>query len=271
MIVIKMSAGLGNQLFQYALYRELLWRGKDVKVELTWFLNTNCDCYYPFQLEKLGFSVDEDQENVVDGKAYFFHLMYVKCAFRELGYHYYPDIFNLDNSYLYGYWINPRFFVHVADDLKNEVAFPESVGDIKRWEDEIRSCESVSIHVRKNDFDYEFFDMYADKDYYLRAITYIKDKVKSPVFYVFSNNIPYARELLGKAGSVRFVDANDRYNGIGDMKLISLCRHNILSPSTFGWWGAFFNKNEHPIVICPKMWYENVPTEEVKLDDWIIL
>ncbi len=271
MIIIKMSAGLGNQLFQYALYRELLFRGKETKVELTWFLNTADMCYYPYQLDRLGFKAEEDKDNIIDGKAHYFDLMYVKCAFGELGYRYYPDIFNLENSYVYGYWINPKYFVHVADDLKAEVRFPDSGDDMQKWEDEIGNCNAVSIHVRKNDYDYEFFDKYADSNYYLRAMDYVRKKTDNPVFFIFSNNIPYTRELFKDHADIRFVDINDRNNGIGDMKLISLCSHNILSPSTFGWWAAFFNKNKDKMVICPEMWYESVPSKELILKDWIIL
>ena len=33
MIIIQLKGGLGNQMFQYALYRELKSRGKEVKID----------------------------------------------------------------------------------------------------------------------------------------------------------------------------------------------------------------------------------------------
>ena len=33
MVIIQLKGGLGNQMFQYALYRELKHRGKEVKID----------------------------------------------------------------------------------------------------------------------------------------------------------------------------------------------------------------------------------------------
>ena len=37
MVIVKMSGGLGNQMFQYALYRKIQQTGKDVKLDLSSF------------------------------------------------------------------------------------------------------------------------------------------------------------------------------------------------------------------------------------------
>ena len=37
MIIVEVTGGLGNQMFQYALYRKLQLSGKDVKLDLAFY------------------------------------------------------------------------------------------------------------------------------------------------------------------------------------------------------------------------------------------
>ena len=46
---------------------------------------------------------------------------------------------------------------------------------------------------------------------------------------------------------------------------ISLCNHNIMSNSSFSWWGSYLNKNKDKRIFVPSLWFG--PKGEKNFDD----
>jgi Glycosyl transferase family 11 len=121
---------------------------------------------------------------------------------------------------------------------------------------QIQTAENpVSLHVRRGDYKFnkggqELLPI----EYYARAMQVIREKVTNPAFFVFSDDIPYAREALPHAERMVFVDHNDETNGHEDLRLMSSCRHNIIANSTLSWWGAWLNPAPTRLVCAPKVW-----------------
>ena len=59
------------------------------------------------------------------------------------------------------------------------------------------------------------------------------------------------------------IENNTEYTGYLDMFLMSRCRHNIISNSSFSWWAAFINANPDKLVTAPSRWVNGVPSEDV--------
>ncbi len=56
-----------------------------------------------------------------------------------------------------------------------------------------------------------------------------------------------------------------------DMYLMSICKHNIIPNSTFGWWGAWLNRNPNKIVIAPRQWRKRWKATDWCPPEWILL
>jgi len=140
---------------------------------------------------------------------------------------------------------------------------------------QIKNKNSVAIHVRRGDYisnpivNQQFGICSAE--YYENAIRDILLKVEMPEFFVFSDDISWCKDNLNvKDINIQYITGFKDYE---DLILISQCKHQIISNSTFGWWGAWLNQNPFKIVIAPKIWYIDptldtsmlIPTEWIRL------
>jgi len=97
-------------------------------------------------------------------------------------------------------------------------------------------------------------------------------KVDNPTYYIFSDDIEWCKKNILIATKHFFVEQN-KDTSFENMELMSLCKHNIISNSTYDWWGAMLNKTKQKIVISPKLWMpddvkirENlIPNEWIKI------
>lgn len=124
---------------------------------------------------------------------------------------------------------------------------------------ELLNCESVAIHARRGDM-LNVSGKYYRSGYFNRAVKLIKSRIQKPVFYFFCDpgSIEWCKQNLRIFGldlsrdSINFVDWNSGETSYCDMQLMSTCKHNIITNSSFGWWGAYLNLNPGKITISPE-------------------
>jgi hypothetical protein len=91
--------------------------------------------------------------------------------------------------------------------------------------------------------------------YYDDAVRYIAERVENPTFYIFSDDIAWCRENIKFAFPVEYMERNtEGFKASGHLQLMSLCKSNIITNSTFSWWGSWLNTNPGKIVVAPKTW-----------------
>jgi hypothetical protein len=108
-------------------------------------------------------------------------------------------------------------------------------------------------------------------EYYSSGIQYVLSRVPNATFYVFSDDIEWARANMQIPAPTIFIDHNKGKNSWEDMRLMSLCKHHIIANSSFSWWGAWLNPSPEKIVIAPSRWFADpaIPADDIIPANWI--
>ena len=180
---------------------------------------------------------------------------------HDKGYEFKPEIFNQKKTiYLQGNWLSEKYFVDIAEDVRKAFIFTKVDERNKKVFDLINNEEnSVSIHIRRGDYLKSSVHLNIDYRQYLGvAIKLITQKVGSCRYFIFSDDIEFSKSFLPGLISnedLFFIDYNSGVDSFRDMQLMSKCKHNIITNSTFSWWAAWLNDNSDKIIISPKDWF----------------
>lgn len=147
----------------------------------------------------------------------------------------------------------------IEDEVRKAFVFPE-IKDTQNRDalEYIKSHNAVAIHARRGDmlgYNYAFYVT----GYFKRAVKYIREHTDNPIFYIFCDpgSVEWAKhnaDVLGldfKTDEIHFVDWNKSTDSYRDIQLMSACKHQVITNSTFGWWGAWFNTNPNKITCSP--------------------
>lgn len=142
-------------------------------------------------------------------------------------------------------------------DLQKIFRFPEfNEPENLKLKELIQGSNSVSLHVRRGDFTAN--NVCYKYGYFKRAVRLIKKHVENPVFFVFSDpdSCEWCKENLSEfaldvSDRIYYVNHNKGAESFRDMQLMSLCKHNVITKSSFGWWGALLNANPNKITCAP--------------------
>jgi len=102
----------------------------------------------------------------------------------------------------------------------------------------------------------------------------MNSKINNPHYFIFSDDLSWARENVKITAPVTFVDFKDNSKDTVELNLMSKCYHNIIANSSFSWWGAFLNTNPGKIVIAPANWVvdkEKNKKIQLQFPSWIKL
>lgn len=256
MIVTKLQGGLGNQLFQWAVSKRLSVKyNTDYYFDLSYFNTLSSSglvSKWNLEVEKLNLSFKTFQIKKINLKSIIdnFH---------------YQEINN--NSFLDGYWQSEKYFIEIEKLIREDLKIEKYLKNYIINKYPILNENTVSLHVRRGDYlNLQDYHPTQTVDYYNNAYDFINDLNIGVV--VVSNDINWCKENI-KFDNITYIEGE---TNIVDLRIMSLCKHNIIANSSFSWWGAWLNNNKTKKVISPKKWFGsavNLYDGDIVPEKWI--
>lgn len=261
MVIVCIREGFGNQLFTYACGYAL---SRERKMGLV-LDTTLLDCGNFRKLELLKTNIKYDRRLSYGRREDLFSravwnkvkqkkaigLRTVICREKK-PWSYSPECFAAkENVYLYGFWQSYHYFEKYEDDLKKMIVPNyEMASCVSEMIQKVKSEESVAIHIRRGD--YVQIGCTLPLIYYKEAIYKMKEELPEAKFYVFSDDIKFAKDNIGDylENSIFWQDDSNE-SSLNDFFLMSACRHQIVANSTYSWWAAYLNSNKNKKVYAP--------------------
>jgi len=286
MNIIRLSGGIGNQLFQIAFAYAHINVGNKVKIDTSYFENkgdnTKIFKLIDFNLEIA--NTEEVQKFSIPKTTNSFSKIIIKLRmviglrilslFSPKPIYFHQGRLNLYKNYwpmirdVYfdGTFINRLLVENVLEQIKLAFKSYRLSEESRKIQNNINSFNSVSVHFRQGDYidaaKQGFFIL--DQDYYKKAKLEIETRVSNPYFFIFSSyKFENLIDIFGT--NCIFINVTSDSKDLEEMILMSSCNHNIIANSTFSLWASYLNNNENKMVIGPDKWMRQHYSKTTKI------
>lgn len=290
MNVVKISDGLGNQMFQYAFARKMqLDTRRDVWLDVRFINNEDAvvrkeenhyqmrrNDFRQYGLDKFQIQLPIADEHVLKYWWYlledgFFQNRIYAMAKKGLWFWKYCDedfskisMGSFLPMYYKGYFFNLKYYDDIKKILQREFVLKDKIHLPFELKEILKNNNTVSLHVRRGDFLRLNRDI-SQKGYYSKALDIMSQKTGLLTILVFSDDIEWVKNNIKIEQKVIYV-SDMGFHDYEELAIMKHCRHNIIANSTFSYWAAYLNANPNKIVICPKHWKtEIIPKEWISL------
>ena len=167
-----------------------------------------------------------------------------------------------NNLYVQGNFENYKYFNEYKSDL-NKIFIPKT--DVVQMTSplisKMKNTNSISLHIRRNRFSDQLnlrtvenikkSEIFSENiiEYINKSVHLINSKVSNPEYFIWTNDHNNIENLINKIDIKNYsLVKNDPIN---DFNLFRYCKHFIVGPSSFHWWGAWLNDNPNKICTRP--------------------
>ena len=234
MIGIRLTGGIGEQLFQYATARALSLR-----------LKTNL-CYDLSKLEKNPNWL-EKFETIPQPQLKNIQLQLAIEAEDRFN----SKVLSLDDNVLLdGKFQFEKYFEDQQEYIRTELVIKDPISEeCLNWDSKIRQEKfSVSIHVSKSSMD-------SLKKYYEYCVDFLKSNFSNLTLYIFSDDVSRCVQTFRFNAPTFFIDMHE--NEHEEIYLASLCRYHIISDEIKSFWHAWLDRRKSSLVFVPEKYLES--------------
>lgn len=260
--VVRISEGLGNQLFQYAFaYSYARRTGQNIMID-PFFWGTSLRDYElgRFQIKYterfvsplldylLGFGprnarrYKERYRNRKIKKYYQF--MPEKQIMK-----YDAGVYQIkEPAYFQGFWQSPCYFNEFYEEIRTQFTLKDPLSSIARkYARQMMESNSVSLHIRRTDYVREVDQVCLKEDFYRKALEEMEKVIGKFQLFLFTDEKDFVRKHFNLCEYVMVEGVTD----IEEFVLMQKCRNHIVANSSFSWWGAYLADHKGGVVFAP--------------------
>ena len=266
MIVIELVGGLCNQLYGF-LNTYLL--AKKYNQELKIFYNFKCSsCLNQYlldliripDLEKISYVIYNQQEKErLDEERKKYICLGGAHAKEEKVFKFMATIQELESClneeedfWIRGFWTSDNQLLQDNIIEINSMLQPCFNSNLYNcFMNHICEKNVVGIHIRRGDFIKVGWTLKQDESYYRAAVQWYKEQLKNCVFYIFSDDIDWAKAALGSDSSYHYITYLGGVEGdIIEFLCLAQCQYKVLTTgSSFSLLANDINTNQKKISI----------------------
>jgi hypothetical protein len=292
-IILKLSGGLGNQIFQYSAARALaIHHQVPLKIDLDWFDNTPTGStprqemlsllnINPQFIHSKGLPLDLPEMKISFVYQLLRKLTGKKMIYREKRPFIFQKKFFTQEPPLYieGYWQSHSYISSIREIILQEITpnFPLHSQTV-HYLNQINACpNSIMLHIRRGDYvslaTANQFHGVLSLNYYANALSHLKELQNAQVF-VFSDDIEWAKNHLTSPIPTNFIEGIPNSTAVvEELYLMKHCQHHIIANSSLSWLGAWLCEKQGQQVFAPKKWLanESFPMNDLIPPTWVLM
>lgn len=174
--------------------------------------------------------------------------------------------------YLNGYFQSEKYFSNYKEEIKSILTpiNPVMNMNINLYKEICEAPDAVCVDFRLGDYLNNSLHGICTLEYYKKAMDYISQKLTNPIFYIFSTDIDIIEKEI-QNWNYNIVVENGKSPDYEKLRLMSSCKHFIITNSTYDWWAQYLSNNDNKIVIAPSRWFGLPCPCDIYLDNWTLI